>query len=216
MAIFIQPHILAAKRARWGKRRAGGNLEQGTPVLMGGLVAWRGLFTPTGLDAIIAHADSLALGQAELSSLRHDRTIRETQIAWFPRDAPTEPLYRRMEEIVLALNAQFFRFDLSGLVTFQYAVYRGAGHFDWHKDYGRDPHDPRQEPRKLTLSLQLSESSDYDGCDLEVRAGNAIDRAPRERGTLIAFPANVLHRVTPITSGVRKALVIWAAGPEFR
>jgi len=26
----------------------------------------------------------------------------------------------------------------------------------------------------------------------------------------------VLHRVTPITRGIRKSLVIWAVGPEFR
>jgi PKHD-type hydroxylase len=38
----------------------------------------------------------------------------------------------------------------------------------------------------------------------------------RERGTLMAFRANALHRVTPITRGVRRSLVIWAAGPEFR
>ena len=35
-------------------------------------------------------------------------------------------------------------------------------------------------------------------------------------GTVIAFPSYVLHRVTPIESGTRKALVIWVAGPEFR
>ena len=183
-------------------------MELNEPVLMGGLVAWRGLFAPAELDALARQGDSLALEQAELSNRNDYRGIRETQVAWFNRAPETEAFYRRMEEIVLALNARFFRFDLSGLVTFQYALYRGSGHFDWHKDYGRDPSDPGQEPRKLTLSLQLSESSDYAGCDLEVRAGNVIDTAPRERGTVIAFPANVLHRVTPITQGVRKALVI--------
>jgi PKHD-type hydroxylase len=66
------------------------------------------------------------------------------------------------------------------------------------------------------LSLQLSNPSDYQGCDLQVRAGNQIDTAPLARGTLIAFPANVLHQVTPIESGTRKALVVWAVGPEFR
>jgi PKHD-type hydroxylase len=191
-------------------------LEQNTPVLIGGLVAWRGVFAPGELDAVTARADGLALEQAELSNRADYQGIRETEVAWYPRNADTEAFYRRMEEVVLALNAQFFRFDLSGLVNFQYAVYCGAGHFDWHKDYGRDPRDPGQEPRKLTLSLQLSESAEYEGCDLEVRAGNTIDRAPRDRGTIIAFPANVLHRVTPITAGVRKALVIWAVGPEFR
>ena len=191
-------------------------LELNAPVLMGGLVAWRGLFAPAELDAITRHADSLALEQAELSNHPGYHGIRKTQVAWYARSPDTDPLYRRMEEVVLTLNAQFFRFDLSGLVSFQYAVYRGRGHFDWHKDYGRDPADPVQEPRKLTLSLQLSDASDYEGCDLEVRAGNLIDTAPRERGAVIAFPANVLHRVTPITSGIRKALVIWAVGPEFR
>jgi len=124
----------------------------------------------------------------------------------------------RLEEAVLALNARYFRFDLSGLADFQYALYGGpeGGHFDWHKDYGRDREGRAWEPRKVTLSLQLSDGADYDGCDLEVRAGNQIDTAPRVRGTLVAFPSNVLHRVTPITRGIRKSLVIWAVGPEFR
>jgi len=26
----------------------------------------------------------------------------------------------------------------------------------------------------------------------------------------------VLHQVTPIRSGIRRALVVWAVGPEFR
>jgi hypothetical protein len=39
---------------------------------------------------------------------------------------------------------------------------------------------------------------------------------PRERGTVIAFPSCVLHRVTPITAGTRKSLVVWITGPKFR
>jgi len=119
---------------------------------------------------------------------------------------------------VLRLNAEHFRADLSGLSTMQYAVYResDSGYFDWHSDYGRRADAPEQEPRKITLSLQLSDGADYDGCDLEVRTGHPVDVAPRERGTLVAFWSNALHRVTPITRGVRKSLVMWAAGPEFR
>lgn len=182
-------------------------------------MTWQGLFSAAELDAIVRLGDGLSLEKAELSvGAAGYEDIRITKVSWVPRDAGTEQLYRRMEEIVLELNARFFRFDLSGLVNFQYALYGGpeGGHFDWHKDYGRDPADPGQEPRKLTISLQLSDASEYEGCDLQARAGNKIDTAPRERGTLIAFPANVLHQVTPITKGVRRALVAWAAGPEFR
>jgi PKHD-type hydroxylase len=191
----------------------------GSPVLSGALVAWQGLFSDTELDAIVRLGDSLALEKAELSvGGQGYEDIRRTEVAWVERGPQTDMLYRRMEEAVLALNARYFRFDLSGLASFQYALYGGpeGGHFDWHKDYGRDPSDPTREPRKLTLSLQLSSPSDYQGCDLQVRAGNQIDTAPRARGTLIAFPANVLHQVTPIESGTRKALVVWAVGPEFR
>jgi PKHD-type hydroxylase len=183
------------------------------------LVSWQGLFSEAELDAITRHGDSLALENAELSvgGGAYD-SIRETKVAWVARNPRTEFFHRRLEEAVLALNARFFRFDLSGLADFQYALYGGpeGGHFDWHKDYGRDPSDPGREPRKLTLSLQLSEPADYDGCELQVRAGHQIDIAPKERGTLVAFPANVLHQVTPITRGQRRSLVIWAVGPEFR
>jgi PKHD-type hydroxylase len=123
-----------------------------------------------------------------------------------------------MEAIILRLNADLFHFELTGLTTMQYAVYRDAeaGYFDWHSDYGRYRGDPGQEPRKITLSLQMSDGASYDGCDLEVRAAHPVDVAARERGALMAFRANALHRVTPITRGLRKALVVWAAGPEFR
>jgi len=191
----------------------------GSPVLSGALVAWQGLFSADELDAMVRLGDSLALEKAELSGGGAGyENIRSTKVAWVPRSSQTEALYRRMEEAILALNARYFRFDLSGLANFQYALYGGpeGGHFDWHKDYGRDPSDPGQEPRKLTLSLQLSEAADYEGCELQVRGGNQIDVAPRTRGTLVAFPANVLHQVTPIRSGVRRALVVWAVGPEFR
>jgi len=191
----------------------------GSPVLSGALVAWQDLFSTNELNALVRLGDSLALEKAELSvGAAGYENIRSTKVAWVLRQPQTETLYRRMEEAVLELNARYFRFDLSGLAMFQYAVYGGAegGHFDWHKDYGRDPNDPAQEPRKLTLSLQLSEASDYEGCELQVRAGNKIDIAPKARGTLIAFPANVLHQVTPIRSGIRRSLVIWALGPDFR
>ena len=190
-----------------------------TPVAMkGGTVAWHGLFTAKELDLLERHCDGLALEQARVTGDGYN-SIRSTRVAWVHRNSETtENLYSKMEEIVLRLNAEHFRSELSGLTTLQYAVYSqsDAGYFDWHIDYGRDPSDPGQEPRKITLSVQLSDAGSYDGCDLEVRAAHLIDVAPRQRGALVAFRANALHRVTPITRGMRRSLVAWAAGPEYR
>jgi len=186
-------------------------------LLPGGMAVWRGLFTPADLDALERQFDCLQLEQARLSGNRLD-SIRTTHVAWVNRNEGTEDLYLRMEAVVLRLNAEHFHAELSGLSTMQYAVYResDSGYFDWHSDYGRERNDPGREPRKLTLSLQLSDGDSYEGCDLEARAVWHMDAAPRERGTLVAFRATVLHRVTPITRGVRKSLVIWATGPEYR
>jgi PKHD-type hydroxylase len=184
----------------------------------GGTIAWHGLFTDKELDRLERHCDGLATEQARVTGDGYG-SIRSTRVAWVHRDTEvTENLYRKMEQVVLRLNAEHFRSDLSGLTTLQHALYResDAGYFDWHIDYGRDPNDPGQEPRKITLSVQLSDSDSYDGCDLEVRAAHLIDVAPRQRGALVAFRANALHRVTPITRGIRKSLVAWAAGPEYR
>ena len=185
--------------------------------MTGGTVAWQGLFGADELDRLERYCDGLVLEQARLTS-GGEAPIRATQVAWVLRKSETEDLYRKMEAIVLRLNAEHFRSDLSGLTALQYAVYREAesGYFDWHNDYGRDRNDPGQEPRKLTLSLQLSDADAYEGCDLQVRAAHPVDVAPRQRGALVAFRATALHRVTPITRGVRKSLVAWAAGPEYR
>jgi len=190
-----------------------------TPELMkGGTIAWHGLFSAAELDRLERHCDGLALEQARVTGDGYG-SIRSTQVAWVHRKAEvTELLYQKMEQVVLRLNVEHFRSDLSGLTTLQHAVYREseAGYFDWHIDYGRDNNDPGQEPRKITLSLQLSDPECYDGCDLEIRAAHLVDVAPRQRGALVAFRANALHRVTPITRGIRKSLVAWAAGPEYR
>jgi PKHD-type hydroxylase len=188
------------------------------PVLMqGGTVMWHNLFSPAQLDALEQQCDRLPLEPARLTGEKNG-SVRTTQVAWVHRSEQTEDLYLRMEAVVLRLNADLFHFDLTGLTSMQYAVYRNseASYFDWHNDYGRYEGDPHQEPRKITMSLQLSDDASYDGCHLEIRAAHPVDIAPRERGVLVAFRANTLHRVTPIIRGVRKSLVIWASGPEFR
>jgi PKHD-type hydroxylase len=184
--------------------------------LSGQIVVWKDLFIPKELDAIESLGDRLMPMRAEIAQ-RTDNTdhLRVTRVAWMERKPEIQWLHTKLEEAVLAINAEFYRFDLFGLVeAFQYTIYDGAegGHYDWHVDMG----ERNYEPRKISLSLQLSDPASYQGCDLVLQAGNGSTHADRARGTLIAFPSYVLHRVTPIESGTRKSLVCWVGGPEFR
>ena len=99
------------------------------------------------------------------------------------------------------------------LEDFQFTVYHASegGHYDWHIDWGL-----AQVQRKLSASLQLSDPAQYEGCDLQFQGMRQVEAAPRDRGAVIVFPSFILHRVTPISSGTRKSLVVWASGPKFK
>jgi PKHD-type hydroxylase len=190
------------------------------PKIQGPFVTAEGLFSSDDLNVIERYGDALPLKQAALTGNKasYDGNIRRTRVAWLEPNAQTNAFYRRMEEIVLGLNRQFFGFNLSGLAPMQYAVYDASerSHFDWHIDYGRERGHEQHEPRKLSLSLQLSGPSQYQGGELQGQIRSTIEVAPKTRGALIAFPSYLLHRVTPVTRGSRKSLVVWAQGPEYR
>jgi PKHD-type hydroxylase len=185
------------------------------PLVQGPFVAWEGALTGAEVDAITAYGDRLIHQKAEIAAGREGiDDVRITRLAWIEPNADTTMFYDRVAQIVQQFNQRFYRFALTGLENLQYTVYDGlaGGHYDWHIDYGRQS----ARPRKISLSIQLSDPADYDGCELHFQVDSKPAIAPRTRGTVIAFPAFFLHRVTPVRRGVRKSLVVWATGPEFR
>ena len=69
--------------------------------------------------------------------------------------------------------------------------------------------------RKLSISIQLSPPESYEDGALELNVDGHVVAAPRALGTAILFPSFALHRVAPVTAGVRHALVTWIHGPDF-
>jgi PKHD-type hydroxylase len=177
---------------------------------------WNGAFTDNELDAIVALGDALSQAEATVKGdTNEDRysSIRITRISWIYQSPESNWLYQKLLGVTSQINQQAYCFELSALEPLQYTVYFAgeSGHYDWHVDHG-----PTGRRRKLSLVLQLSAPGDYEGCDLQIHAANQVDTAPKSRGTLIAFPSWALHRVTPITAGIRKSLVMWCSGPRFR
>ena len=124
--------------------------------------------------------------------------------------------YNLLADRIWRANSEVWRLDIDGfnLETdppniLRYKV-EEAGHYDWHLDYGAE-----FSNRKISFILQLSNSNDYDGCNLELM-GCPPEPKMRERGTLIMFPSYVRHRITHITRGMRYCVVGWIHGPHFR
>ena len=66
------------------------------------------------------------------------------------------------------------------------------------------------------MALKLSHEDEYEGGDLQFFTGPEPMDAPRKRGTLVIFPSFLIHRVTPVFSGVRQSMVSWISGPNFK
>jgi len=176
--------------------------------------SWVDAFTATELDEIVRIGDSLALDKATVEGPQSD-AIRKSKTGWISLNEETAWLYERLASAARELNASFFRFDLEGFhEDFQYTVYGSdEDHYTWHVDHGSHRSRP---PRKLSLVLQLSHPHEYEGGDLETMVSNTPVAVEKRRGIIHAFPSYVLHRVTPVTAGTRRTLVVWTSGPPFR
>jgi PKHD-type hydroxylase len=75
---------------------------------------------------------------------------------------------------------------------------------------------PESGNRKLSFSVMLTDPGDYKGGELLLKTSFKPMKTPKKRGTVVFFPSFVLHEVTPVTEGIRKTLVGWVLGPNFR
>lgn len=143
-----------------------------------------------------------------------ENSYRKSEISWIPETNDYMWLYDRISTYADAANKEMrWNFDIWGyLDILQYTVYHGdGGHYDWHVDMG-----PGISNRKMSVVIQLSDPSEYEGGDLQMNPGGNIMTVPKEQGLMCFFPSFLLHRVTPLTSGTRRSLVTWLCGSNFR
>lgn len=143
-------------------------------------------------------------------------SIRECKNFWIPN---THWISGMMFHFVNVANQINFNFDLEMWCgDIQYTIYEGSGtYYDWHSDFSPDFNN--DFVRKLSISLMLSSSDDYEGGELELDMGkgdNVNAKFKLDVGDLVIFPSNMWHKVNPITSGKRVCLVGWFGGPPFK
>ena len=62
----------------------------------------------------------------------------------------------------------------------------------------------------VAFTLFLNDPADYDGGDLVIESPAGEDAIKLEAGSMIVYEATTLHRVAPVTRGMRDAVVGWA------
>ena len=114
----------------------------------------------------------------------------------------------------------------------QFTKYKLQQFYDWHQDSWDKPY-KKEGPdngkvRKLSMTCQLTDGSEYEGGELEfdfrnydphMREESKHLRQAKEilpKGSIIVFPSFVWHRVKPVTKGTRYSLVMWNLGYPFK
>lgn len=61
----------------------------------------------------------------------------------------------------------------------------------------------------LSATLFLSEPDEYEGGELEIEASFGVQTVKLDAGDMVLYPSSSLHRVAPVTRGVRVASFFW-------
>jgi len=168
-------------------------------------------FSDKQLDDIIEYYRSSGLKQASIIGDTNNKNFRIAEVSIIEYELDSIWIYDRLTELVEEANKEF-KFDLDSIVEEpQFIEYKPGAHIDWHMD-----RNPISAIRKLNLSIQLTDPNDYEGGDLLFNRGDQIIKMPRDRGSISFFPSFALHKVSPVTSGVRNSIICWITGPAFK
>ena len=173
---------------------------------------WHPVFTPEECKKIIDIGNKKGLEEGKIRT-GLSKGVRESNVSWLYSSDDLDWAFGRITDVIMNLNKDFFKFDLFGFIEgFQFTHYKAPnGNYKKHIDKGKNSY-----IRKLSLSVQLSDPSSYEGGDFVLYEGVKPTVLPKEQGKLIAFPSYTLHEVKPVTKGERYSLVAWITGPQFK
>lgn len=126
------------------------------------------------------------------------------------------PVARQLADRVLARLQQTPLFIAAALparvLQPRFSRYDGRGHYGSHVDNAIFPIPGTGEHLRADISgtLFLSDPQDYDGGELVIEDTFGTHSLKGGVGDLVIYPGSSLHRVTPVTRGVRLVSFFWA------
>lgn len=121
-----------------------------------------------------------------------------------------------------------WKYDIRAAESMQITRYKKGEFFCFHKDGKSDCLSMYDRPgnefmhgyvRKLSMTVVLND--DYEGGEFQFATYSkekCMIQTPEinKTGSIVVFPSDMEHRVTPVTKGIRYSLVVWFLGPPFK
>ena len=198
-----------------------------------------GVLTPKFCDEVIKYALSkeevmARTGAYKNKKLKKQEVLdlkkkRNSDLVWLN----DKWIYREIHPYVhLANKNAGWNFEWDRSESCQFTKYKHNQYYDWHTDPWDKPYDKegpdKGRVRKLSMTCQLTDGSEYKGGELEFDFRNYDPNMRDEskhiktvkeilpKGSIVVFPSHLWHRVKPVTRGTRYSLVVWHLGYPFK
>jgi hypothetical protein len=133
----------------------------------------------------------------------------------FDKNNKNKWLFDYLTKVIKKLNDKHWGFDIKELEYIGYVKYYGSdeGQIGWHMDVGRSSRSDFTK-NKISCVVQLSDPKDYKGGELQIFGHDGINKIPKGKGYGVVFPSYFMHRVTPVTKGLREVITAIFTGEE--
>ena len=173
---------------------------------------------------LLTWEDTIIVVDSASNDLKEDSAVRSGKASFLP---PGDELTDLFGNLIQDYNRNYsgWNFDIEFIESIQLAHYHEGDFYDWHTDSFVKPvleKDGKPYNRKVSVTVFLNDPDEYEGgeFDLETKGpnwdGDRFETFKLSKGHIIIFPSYMWHRVRPVTSGVRKSLVLWIKGPPFK
>jgi predicted 2-oxoglutarate/Fe(II)-dependent dioxygenase YbiX len=122
--------------------------------------------------------------------------------------------FLNIRDVTKAANTNIYDFSLLGIIDQDFPQvfkYSQGDFYDMHIDINS-----MAVSRKITFLINLSDSSEYEGGQIEFLNIDVDPQVINEQGSCLVFPSYVPYRITPVTKGTMHLLVGHVHGALFK
>ena len=138
------------------------------------------------------------------------------KVSYIEPDITSFWLFDRLFPVFHEANQSLFHFDIDNVIgSLQYSIEKKSKvDYPFHQDIGSFG----QNNNKLTMIVQLSDPSEYEGGDHQIMINDQdpYHTLSKEKGSISVYPSFLMSRINRVTKGERKTLTLWAGGRAFR
>ena len=201
-----------------------------------------GVLTPKFCDDVIKYANQKKEVMARTGGFG-DKKLNKEEVKNLQRKRKSDLvwlndtwIYKELHPYVHMANKNAgWNFDQERSESCQFTKYKLNQYYDWHNDPWDKPYDRKDKNapdngkvRKLSMTCQLTDGSEYTGGELEFDfrdydphmrdESKHVRQVPEilPKGSIVVFPSHLWHRVKPVTRGTRYSLVVWHLGNPFK